>query len=385
MRTLDRDVCSRTDFRPSPGPVGCELPKIKCSLFILDKLRRPVKSILAWRFQMCSRRSAQLPSTHEPERFSPAHIFRLENGPPRGRRCQRRCLFVTGRVIRQELRPLDELASAIERIGAANLADRVRLSGCPAELAPVVACLNQLLGRLDAALTREKSFAADVAHELRTPLAGLVTTLEDCSSRPCDSREYQAALANCLGIARGLQGLIENLLQLARADAGRYTLNPEPADIDPLVRDCWSPFKERAAERNLRLEWDLDGTPRGAVDQEAARQVLNNLFDNAVTYADAGGQIRISLLDEGARVRLTVANSGCVLAPGETARVFDRFWRGDSSRSATGQHCGLGLSLCKKLVERQGGTIRAEIRKGWFFVSLTLPATPGQVARALPP
>lgn len=285
------------------------------------------------------------------------------------------CVVLTSGVIRHELKPLDQLASSIGQVGAANLADRIRVPDCPAELESVVACLNELLTRLDEAMTRERSFTADVAHELRTPLAGLETTLEVCASRPRDAEGYQAAVANCLTITRGLHVLVDNLLQLARADARQCALQPEPAELGSLIRDCWSPFEARAADRKLRAEWKLNGAAHVPLDHEAARQMLTNLFANAVAYADAGGQIRTSVVDQEGRVAVTIANSGCSLDPRDAARVFDRFWRGDASRTGAGQHCGLGLSLCKKLVELHQGTIAAEIRDGWFFVTLMLPAS----------
>ena len=284
------------------------------------------------------------------------------------------CVGLTGRVIGRELKPLDQLAGSIEQVGAANLADRIQLPDCPAELGSVVACLNQLLARLDLAMTREKSFTADVAHELRTPLAALETTLEVCASRPRNTAEYQSAVASCLGITRGMHVVVDNLMQLARADAGQCVLKPQPAEISSLIRDCWSRFEVRAAQRRLRCEWALNGAARVRVDHEAAHLVLANLFDNAVSYADDGGRIRTSVVDQDGRLALSIANSGCPLDPCDGTRVFDRFWRGDASRTAAGRHSGLGLSLCRKLVELQDGTITAEIRDGWFSVTLELPA-----------
>jgi signal transduction histidine kinase len=283
------------------------------------------------------------------------------------------CVVLTSGVIRRELRPLGSLASSIEQVGIANLAERIDIADCPVELDPVVACLNQLLVRLDAAITREKSFTADVAHELRTPLAGLETTLEVCASRPRDAAGYQSAVTNCLGITRGLHVLVDHLLQLARADARQRVLEPEPVAINDLVQECWSPFAGRAAERELRTEWKLNGATSVPVDRAAARQVLTNLFDNAVTYADQRGQLRTSVVDDADHVAITIANSGCSLDARDASRVFDRFWRGDASRTGAGHHCGLGLSLCRQLVELHQGTITAEIRDGWFSVRLVLP------------
>ncbi len=283
-------------------------------------------------------------------------------------------VLLTGSVVRHELRPLRALALSIDQVSVANLAHRVRISDCPAELIPVVDCLDQLLGRLDQALTREKSFTADVAHELRTPLSGLETTLEVCASRVRDVKGYQTVVANCLGITRGMHVMVDNLLHLARADAGQFALRLEPIEITALIHDCWSPFEERAADRELHVDWELDASLCALLDRESARQIVTNLFDNAVAYTAVGGRVRTSVVDQVSRAVITIANSGCALNGGEVSRVFDRFWRGDASRTGAGLHCGLGLSVCKQLVELHDGTVSAEVRDGRFIVTLALPS-----------
>lgn len=282
------------------------------------------------------------------------------------------CVVLTGGVVSRELQPLHSLAGSLERLEAADMSQRIDIGDCPAELTPVVDCLNQLFGRLEAAMAREKSFTADVAHELRTPLAGLETTLEVYASRPREVDAYQAVIKNCLGITRGMHVMVDNLLRLARADANQVPLNVHPVKVASLIRESWSPFLERAGERRLRVEWDLDGSANAHVDQEAARQIFANLYDNAVTYAETGGQIRTSCCVAGNRSIVTIANSGCALPSSDVDRVFDRFWRGDAARTSAGLHCGLGLSLCRKLVELHHGTMTAEVRDGWFYIRLEL-------------
>jgi len=281
-------------------------------------------------------------------------------------------VVLTGSVVSRELKPLRTLAGTIEQLDSADMSQRIDIGDCPTELQPVVDRLNQLLGRVEATLAREKSFTADVAHELRTPLAGLETTLEVCASRPRDADAYQAAIANCLGITRSLHFLVDNLLRLARADSNQFPLDRQPLDIAACARECWSPFADRAAGRGLRTEWVLDDSAQVLCDHEAARQILANLFDNAVTYADNGGQIRTLCNTSGNRCVVTIANSGCALNPGDVAKVFDRFWRGDAARSSAGLHCGLGLALCKKHIELHDGNITAEIRDGWFSIHVEL-------------
>lgn len=284
------------------------------------------------------------------------------------------CIPLTGRVVRRQLQPLGALARSIERVGAADLTNRIGVPDCPSELAPVVNCLNQLLARLNEALLREQSFTADVAHELRTPLAGLETTLEVCATRQRDPEAYHTVIASCLEITRGMHAMVDNLLHLARADANQFSLTPEPRQLAGLVREGWLPFDEAARRRELRVDWKPDEAARVLVDHRSFRQILANLFDNALTYTEPNGRVVVSIVDQGSRAVLTIANDGCRLSRNDVSRVFDRFWRADASRTATGLHCGLGLSLCKKLVELQRGTIAADVRDGSFFVTLTLPS-----------
>jgi two-component system heavy metal sensor histidine kinase CusS len=118
----------------------------------------------------------------------------------------------------------------------------------------------------------------------------------------------------------------------------------------------------------------FDGAPTFAdTDHELLRLIAANLFDNAVEHADQGGEITVSWAAEGGRARLTIANSGCALGPEQAARVFERFWRGDAGRGATGRHCGLGLALCRDLARVLGGAIAASVEAGRFVVRLGLP------------
>jgi two-component system, OmpR family, heavy metal sensor histidine kinase CusS len=282
-------------------------------------------------------------------------------------------IALTSGVIQHELEPLKRLARSLEGMRMADLSEPIQLAECPAELMPVVQRLNELLGRLDEAFIREKSFTADVAHELRTPLAGLQTALEVCASRQRDPDAYHDVIRKCLRITQGMHSMVNNLLSLARADASQLTAHLESVDIPLLLQECWSSFEERAKQRRLRIEWLFDNAGAVFIDREKTWLVATNLFDNAVTYADDGGWIRVSVSDVGQSIVVTIANSGCRLSQQDVDHVFDRFWRGDAARSEAGIRCGLGLSLCKKLVEVVKGTVVAEVTNGIFSVSLALP------------
>lgn len=271
------------------------------------------------------------------------------------------------------LRPLDRLAERIAAIRADQAALRLGDLPLPSELAPVRARLDELLDRLQAALQRERAFTADAAHELRTPLAGLRTTLEVALSRERTAADYRQAMNESLDIGTQMQALVDNLLALARVEAGQVRVEREPTEVAALIEQCWSAVAGRAQARNLRRTLAVDGVGTVALDRAKLRLVLSNLLENAVSYADDGGDIAIAASTDGKTLHLSCDNSGCALPSDDAPKVFDRFWRGDAARSAAGVHCGLGLALCRTLIAVQGGTIGAGIRDGRFRLDIRLP------------
>ncbi len=274
---------------------------------------------------------------------------------------------------RRLLRPLDQLADRIAAIQPEHTALRLGDLQVPSELAPVRARLDDLLDRLQATLQRERAFTADAAHELRTPLAGLRTTLEVALSRERTAADYRQALDESLDISTQMQGLVDNLLALARVEAGQVRVEREPTNLATLVEQCWGAVAGRAQARNLRRTVAMDGVGSMTLDRAKLRLVLSNLLENAVAYADEGGDLVIAATVDAGYLRLTCDNSGCTLPASDAPKVFDRFWRGDAARSAAGVHCGLGLALCRTLIEVQGGTIDATISNGRFALTIRLP------------
>ena len=270
-------------------------------------------------------------------------------------------------------RPVRALAERIGSIGEATLGERLPTEELPRELRPVAERMNDLLARLQAAFEREKTFSANVAHELRTPLAGLLSTLEVALRRGAERGNVEGAARESLAIARQMHAMVENLLAMARCEAGRLEVATESVELTDFIRRCWAPFQERAIRRALSIEWHLEGDCTITTDREKLRLILNNLFDNAATYANEGGRIRIALRRGEGTAELTVSNTGCDLTDDQVAHVFERFWRGDAARTEAGVHCGLGLPLCRRLVEVLGGRIAVEAAGGEFTARLSLP------------
>ena len=274
-------------------------------------------------------------------------------------------------LVTHSLRPVDDLAGQIGLIDEKSLAGRISVANAPDELQPVISRLNDLIARLNAAFQREKTFTADIAHELRTPLAGIGSTLAVALSRERDNSNYREAMRQTLRICERTQKMVETLLLLTRVEAGRETLDRAFVDVKLVLHDCWQTFAAHAAEKGLSIVWDC---PTGLIlstDATMFRVLLTNLFDNSVTYADRCGQIRVECGLNDDSLLLRMANTGCALSEHEAEAVFERFWRADVSRTDTGIHAGLGLALCRRILSVLDGEIGVTIHDGLFDVAVT--------------
>ncbi len=252
---------------------------------------------------------------------------------------------VTAWLLARGLAPLAALRRDLATIDAGRLAMRLPVEGQPSELAAPVRTLNELLARLEAAFAREREFTSDVSHELRTPLAGLRTLLEVSRRAPTPADIEQA-----LEITLQMCALVENLLMLARVDAGQLAVAEEPVALRALVEECWRPHAAAAEKKQVALRNELPDITV-TTDREKLRVVVGNLLSNAAEYTEPGGWIEIRKPDG---ALLDVADSGPPIAPDALARIFDRMWRADTARSAAGIHCGIGLSLARSLADALG-------------------------------
>jgi len=258
------------------------------------------------------------------------------------------------------LRPVDALAAEIAALDETRLARSLSTDRVPAEMEPMATKLRDLLLRLDQALAREKRFSADVSHELRTPLAALRTILELAVSRSRSAAEYRAALDEALPVVLHLGALAENLLMLARIDAGAVEVRAADIALHDLVEACWRPLAARADGKALVFANEVPAAARLASDETKLRLVVHNLLDNAVEYTAAGGRIAVRHRPEHG-VWLEVWDSGPPIATESLPRLFDRFYRADAARAGE-SHAGIGLTLVKSLCDVLGAPVR--VRNG---------------------
>ncbi|MEZ4653287.1 MAG: histidine kinase dimerization/phospho-acceptor domain-containing protein [Candidatus Eisenbacteria bacterium] len=279
-------------------------------------------------------------------------------------------LVLMGTVIGRSLQPVDELTKQIAGLDEAHLAKRVEVRHAPQELGPVIDQLNNLLAQLEAAFERERTFSADIAHELRTPLAGLQTTLEVTLARDRPPEEYREALHDALGIVGQLRHLILRLLELARLEAGLVPVSEERIDLRDSLTATWRHLEKCARERRLDVVWELGSDTFVLTDRALVESAIRNILDNAVAHVPPDGRVEIAIRgpDSGALLHLRVASSGSTV-PAETVPILlDRLTRRDPARNASEGHAGLGLAIVRRIAEAIGAPLSVTSELGGDFV-----------------
>jgi len=253
-------------------------------------------------------------------------------------------------------RPVRELEQTVTRLSRGRYEERAAADGRD-ETARLARSVNQLAENLEKNRSARNRWMADIAHELRTPVAilkGEIEALADGVRTP-----DEAVLSSLVEEIDQLAGLIDDLQTLALSDAGALDLRREPTDLCALLQQLGLAFRERLAERAISLELDLPQQATMAVDAQRLRQLLHNLLENCARYTDRGGWVRITVKASGEGVTISVEDSGPGVSDRQLQRLFERFYRAEESRSRSGGGSGLGLSICRNIVEAHGGVIRA--------------------------
>ena len=277
-------------------------------------------------------------------------------------------------LARQSLAPVVAMSDQAARIGAKNLHERLRVNNENDELGHLAGVLNQLLSRLDRSFENMREFMADASHELRTPLSIIRGEADVALSQDRDSTAYKEALAIIQDEARRLSRLVDDLLALARADAGQRPLQIGEFYLNDLVDECCRAAQVLAAQKGLTLA--LASSPdisfRG--DQDLLRRMILNLLDNAVKYTPAGGTISVALIADAARVKIVVADTGIGVPAEAAAQIFERFYRVRKARTRADGGSGLGLAIARWAAEAHHGSIAlaSQPRQGSTF-TVTLP------------
>lgn len=272
---------------------------------------------------------------------------------------------------RRALAPVAQLTDAAVRISVSNLDEAVPIAADD-ELGRLARAFNDMIGRLRQSIRNIRQFTADAAHELRTPLAVLRNEAEVTLRGERTPDDYREALHSQLEEIDRLSRLADQLLFLSREDSGQQLQLRVPVRIDELIEDVAVQLRPAATERDQTLNMALHHCEIQG-DPDRLRRLVVNLLDNSIKYTPPGGAIRVSATRDNGSIQIRVEDTGVGIAAEHLPKLFDRFYRVDQARTGV-QGSGLGLSICRSIVESQHGQIRLHSTPGGgTTVSVSLP------------
>ncbi len=231
------------------------------------------------------------------------------------------------------------------------------------------------LRRLEAV---RRDFVANVSHELKTPLTSIAGYAETLATEEPDKERARKFADTILSNAQRMQRLVDDLLDLSRIESGGWQPVQRVVDVAALAQEAWTPFSDRARARDMRFTVEIAPDAAAvAADPDALRQILTNLFDNALRHTPSGGEIAVRAAAAPDGVTIAVADTGSGIAPQHLPRIFERFYRADAGRSRAQGGTGLGLAIVKHLMEAHGGRVTAESTLGrGTTIQLHFPGEP---------
>jgi heavy metal sensor kinase len=283
--------------------------------------------------------------------------------------------------------PIADILRTADQLRPTRLGDRLEVRGTKDELDRLSLTINRLLDQVAGYVERQQQFVADAAHELRGPLAAIQTTLEVAASRDRHAAEYRDTLEDLLGETRQLAKLANDLLLLAEGELAPGSGHAS-VDLDALVQQTAAMFAGVAEEGGIDLRVSSAGNMLINGEPRQLRQVVSNLLDNAIRFTPPGGRVVVSLAAEpdSHEARLTVTDTGCGIEPQHLPLVFERFFQADAARDRRDSRRGggLGLAICRTLVERHGGriSVSSEPGRGSQF-TVSLPQSSQAASRAV--
>lgn len=288
-------------------------------------------------------------------------------------------LLVGYQIARRGTRPVEEIATTARHISSTNLCERILPEGYPTELASLARTFNEMLDRLEDSFERISRFSADIAHDLRTPVNNIRGEAEVALARARTVDEYRDVVESCLEEAVRLSDLISDLLFLARAESPLTHLQRERVDVAELLDGVRDYYEASAEDSGISLRTEVGSEPVIAeLDRTLLQRAIGNLVSNAVAHTPSGGAIVLATtLGSGAEastVRIEVSDTGEGIPPESMPKVFDRFYRVDSSRSQASGGTGLGLAIVQSIMLLHSGNVEIASRVGQGTrVTLRLP------------
>jgi len=271
-------------------------------------------------------------------------------------------------ALRRSLRPLSDLAKNARAVSPSNWElnppEEVRDT---LELEPLTKAMTSMLDGLHHAFTQQREFLANAAHELKTPVAILKSTLQSLLQRPRTSDEYRAGVEEALDDMARLESLLHSMLRLARAEqwaAGNLSRDLAPVDVAMTCQLAIERVQAVAQQRKVTIDFTANAPMRLPADPDDLALVWSNLLENAIRFSPGGETVQMTMRTNNGNGYVEVADKGPGIPASELPRIFERFHRGDSSRSRNSGGYGLGLAISKALIEAYGGTIEPHSRPG---------------------
>ena len=260
------------------------------------------------------------------------------------------------------IKPVHQLISSASQIGHSNIGSRLKLPLRKDELYELTQTINDLLARIEKSIVQQKQFTSDASHEIRTPLSAIRGTLEVLIRRERSPEVYEEKISGIIELVDRLDALLEQLLHLARIDAGKTIARSEKVKLLPVVSAIQQKWEERAAEKNITIQCQIADNSAVTGDKFFLELMLDNLVNNAIKYGKQKGHVAINW-DENTHT-LSIEDNGIGIPEKDIPHIFNRFFRADESRSSVVEGSGLGLSIVQKLAELQHIQMHVTSREG---------------------
>ncbi len=264
---------------------------------------------------------------------------------------------------RRAIMPIQKMSQIADEIQSNTLSRRVDIKGFDSEFAQLGSVLNSMFDRLQDAFQQQRRFVADASHELRTPLSVIMTSAELALSKERSSEEYKLQLETCQRSANRMHQLVESLLMLARLDGKQNSASPESLNLADLVKENLEWLGPLATERKVKIASNLQSCMVSG-HHNLLNQLITNLVVNAIQYNRDQGTVRVDVRSENDFCLLVIEDDGIGIPENDIPHLFERFYRVDQARSRNTGGNGLGLAICKRIIEIHRGTIEVHSNVG---------------------